>query len=537
MMFLQEKGRAEMLKHQLCVLKINGFMDSETDSELCRVQVVYYLNRRGRTQSPHMIEVLHSARHGLRLRDVKKRLQFLRGNGMPNRFSWSYKRNYRSKYIWQDLCDDDVMDPGNGREYILKGSEILDGNQDKHVKQDLSHQLAESWKLHPEALKNKYRGAEFWLRSPVVVDKSVIPASKYITQGQHMSSYPQVGKHFPIGWHNPFYQQGYNFQDESLSEQKQVMDASTGEDQESRGESKLLNSRKDSYPSEFQDIEPVMRTIDYGCDAATQTEENGQPIRGDSSQVAQGIQQAEVTVPHQPLKQTNNSKRENLLDDATICESPAAIVASNRSSFHPSKAQTKAATFIRQLKSNLKFKHAATPWTPLHILSCTTVDTKLQNCTMLNLEAKTGKSFNESLVSSSDSDIQQLSGEDYIPAFPSQEADKITVISTDTSKPIRRTPRGSLNLKKTSESKSGKSSTRVSSFQLPSIRDTNTPSPHPTKDVSCSEEDFISTMEEDHGNRNPATKIISVGLPLLECRMKMEKKFWASHSGHWAHLS
>lgn len=36
-------------------------------------------------------------------------------------------RSYRSGYVWHDLCEDDMVCPTNGNEYILKGSELLEG--------------------------------------------------------------------------------------------------------------------------------------------------------------------------------------------------------------------------------------------------------------------------------------------------------------------------------------------------------------------------------------------------------------------------
>lgn len=44
---------------------------------------------------------------------------------MPSNFSWSYKRSYKIGYVWQDLCDDDLIFPAHGCEYVLKGSEIM----------------------------------------------------------------------------------------------------------------------------------------------------------------------------------------------------------------------------------------------------------------------------------------------------------------------------------------------------------------------------------------------------------------------------
>ncbi|KAG0586713.1 hypothetical protein KC19_2G111400 [Ceratodon purpureus] len=93
------------------------------------VQVLYQLSwDHGKLEHPHMIEVQYpSNQGGLRLKDVKKRLTTLRGHGIGQSFSWSYKRNYRNTFIWNDLCDDDVIHPLRGSgEYLLKASELMD---------------------------------------------------------------------------------------------------------------------------------------------------------------------------------------------------------------------------------------------------------------------------------------------------------------------------------------------------------------------------------------------------------------------------
>ncbi|GKV12180.1 hypothetical protein SLEP1_g23362 [Rubroshorea leprosula] len=92
-----------------------------------KVQVVYYLTRNGHLEHPHYIEVTHSANHPLRLRDVMERLTALRGKGMPSLYSWSCKRSYKNGYVWNDLEENDVIYPSDGAEYVLKGSELVDG--------------------------------------------------------------------------------------------------------------------------------------------------------------------------------------------------------------------------------------------------------------------------------------------------------------------------------------------------------------------------------------------------------------------------
>jgi len=103
-----------------------------------KVEVVYHLSQPASSSSlsrlldhhPHMIQVqFPSDRSGPCLRDVKNRLTSLRGQGMPDAFSWSNKRNYRGTFIWCDLCEDDFILPLRGSgEYILKASELFEGS-------------------------------------------------------------------------------------------------------------------------------------------------------------------------------------------------------------------------------------------------------------------------------------------------------------------------------------------------------------------------------------------------------------------------
>lgn len=98
--------------------KFNSILDG-------KVPVIYYLARNGHLEHPHFIQVPPSSSHGLYLRDVINKLNFLRGNGMAHMYSWSSKRNYKNGYVWQDLTEDDLIQPTNDRDYILKGSELL----------------------------------------------------------------------------------------------------------------------------------------------------------------------------------------------------------------------------------------------------------------------------------------------------------------------------------------------------------------------------------------------------------------------------
>ncbi|KAH9534556.1 hypothetical protein CY35_17G011500 [Sphagnum magellanicum] len=111
-----------------------GAAAAATTSLTTKVQVVYQLCREGKLEHPHMIDVQYPThQNGLRLRDVKKRLNKLRGKGMSESFAWSYKRSYKNAYIWRDLTEKDVILPLQGsKEYVLKASELrLDAYQDK----------------------------------------------------------------------------------------------------------------------------------------------------------------------------------------------------------------------------------------------------------------------------------------------------------------------------------------------------------------------------------------------------------------------
>lgn len=91
-----------------------------------KVPVVYYLSRNRQLEHPHFIEVSVSSSEGLYLRDVIDKLNVLRGRGMASIYSWSCKRSYKNGFVWHDLCEDDLILPAHGNEYVLKGSELFD---------------------------------------------------------------------------------------------------------------------------------------------------------------------------------------------------------------------------------------------------------------------------------------------------------------------------------------------------------------------------------------------------------------------------
>ncbi|KAK4351457.1 hypothetical protein RND71_030770 [Anisodus tanguticus] len=91
-----------------------------------KVPVVYYLCRNRQLEHPHFMEVPLSSPDGLYLRDVIKRFNVLRGRGIASSYSWSCKRSYKNRFVWHDLCEDDLILPAHGNEYVLKGSEICE---------------------------------------------------------------------------------------------------------------------------------------------------------------------------------------------------------------------------------------------------------------------------------------------------------------------------------------------------------------------------------------------------------------------------
>ncbi|XP_020230985.1 protein UPSTREAM OF FLC [Cajanus cajan] len=90
-----------------------------------KVPVLYYLCRNRQLEHPHFMEVPISSPDGLYLRDVIDKLNSLRGRGMASLYSWSCKRSYKNGFVWHDLCEDDLILPAHGNEYVLKGSELF----------------------------------------------------------------------------------------------------------------------------------------------------------------------------------------------------------------------------------------------------------------------------------------------------------------------------------------------------------------------------------------------------------------------------
>ncbi|EPS59694.1 hypothetical protein M569_15111 [Genlisea aurea] len=98
----------------------------QQQKQIRKVPVVYYLCRNRQLEHPHFMEVPLASSGGLYLRDVIERLNVLRGRGMASLYSWSCKRSYKSGFVWHDLCENDLILPVHGSEYVLKGSELFE---------------------------------------------------------------------------------------------------------------------------------------------------------------------------------------------------------------------------------------------------------------------------------------------------------------------------------------------------------------------------------------------------------------------------
>ncbi|KAI3741461.1 hypothetical protein L1987_59135 [Smallanthus sonchifolius] len=104
--------------------ELGKLMEDKGGGEVRKIHIVYFLSHKGLIEHPHLIRVHHLSRTGVHLRDVKRWLSELRGKDMPESFAWSYKRRYKTGYVWQDLLDEDLITPISDNEYVLKGSEI-----------------------------------------------------------------------------------------------------------------------------------------------------------------------------------------------------------------------------------------------------------------------------------------------------------------------------------------------------------------------------------------------------------------------------
>lgn len=52
---------------------------------------------------------------------------------MASMYSWSSKRSYKNGFVWHDLCEDDLILPSIGNEYVLKASEFFQEPTTAHL--------------------------------------------------------------------------------------------------------------------------------------------------------------------------------------------------------------------------------------------------------------------------------------------------------------------------------------------------------------------------------------------------------------------
>ncbi|KAL8103042.1 protein SOSEKI 5-like [Apium graveolens] len=131
-------------------------------------EVIYYISSpNGSLQHPHFMEVtLPHSSHELYFKDVLNRLNELRGEGMASMYSWSSKRSYKNGYVWQDLSENDIINPTNGKdEYIIKGSELIQhssSSTETAASQNMPEKCAEGRKITASPAKIMKRRNQSW---------------------------------------------------------------------------------------------------------------------------------------------------------------------------------------------------------------------------------------------------------------------------------------------------------------------------------------------------------------------------------------
>ncbi|XP_038901823.1 protein UPSTREAM OF FLC isoform X2 [Benincasa hispida] len=121
-----------------------------------KVPVVYYLCRNRQLEHPHFMEVPLSSPEGLYLRDVINRLNVLRGRGMATLYSWSCKRSYKNGFVWHDLCEDDLILPAHGNEYVLKGSELFEESTSSKASSQSQDDSSSSSSMNGKEMKTSH---------------------------------------------------------------------------------------------------------------------------------------------------------------------------------------------------------------------------------------------------------------------------------------------------------------------------------------------------------------------------------------------
>ncbi|XP_024536911.1 uncharacterized protein LOC9646322 [Selaginella moellendorffii] len=227
---------------------------------MCRVQVVYYLSHGGRMEQPHLIEVEQEGNR-LCLSEVKKRLTVLRGKGMPDAFSWAYKRSYKNDFIWNDVTENDLILPLRDNEYIIKGSENVYGRQESRSDRGRVPSIQEEHKDFESPMSYHHH--------------TPMRASEGYDKRSSLSSSSVAGSRSPRNRNKAFNCEG------ALRVNRQLMETLTQAKTESMDEVFYDNPHSDgsSNGNTFTDVKvyktpasPV--TADHGKDAATQTEEH-----------------------------------------------------------------------------------------------------------------------------------------------------------------------------------------------------------------------------------------------------------------------
>ncbi|XP_002965856.2 uncharacterized protein LOC9635665 isoform X1 [Selaginella moellendorffii] len=317
-------------------------VDFDPDYGHTMAQVVYYLSRNGKVDSPHMIDVAFHA-PGLRLRDVKFRLTALRGCRMPVMYAWSFKRIYKNTSIWQDVSDDDFVLPVASGEYVLKGSEIVEKQVPK-------------CKQPGEVLQRKYRGAESWLTA---IDSTSANTSK-----------PEPNSFLPLAVRRSY--------EQPACKQKTVLDNGFPEDKLSDGivDTGVRHSTGSILQeSTFNELKvytiKTPAVIDQGCDATTQTEEQRRKMGQASTATATSFDS------RMPGQDTKVPRQQKLAPDEVVLGVDAS------SSPPGAKKHGKSKRFVPHDKEpehlRLKTKNGSSSWVFLHVLSyCGGLNTKDQ---------------------------------------------------------------------------------------------------------------------------------------------------------------
>ncbi|KAJ7534932.1 hypothetical protein O6H91_12G010800 [Diphasiastrum complanatum] len=353
--------------------------------KLAKAQVVYYLSRNGKMEPPHMIEVSHLANEGLRLIDVKRKLTVLRGSAMANMFSWSYKRSYKNKYIWLDLSDEDAIVPGNGGEYVLKGSELFDDCQDKMMKH-VSSQESDTRKL-PEVLQNKFRGAESWLKQdpPKSNSDQCIPSSLKQEISEKSSGFSQGSRNAVR-----------NGSDKKLCPTDNSQAVTRREKHALSAPDDFLVDNKISSSSDLSDssthtmndikilqIKSTVVPARHGCDAATQTDHDLDNDRHHQGLAKQENVNSRISKPCKVLTKEHKDLKPSIAEASLLSMISGEHTSDQNMSYKKEHCKAVNSSRLRDKDSSasVRLKHNTASRVFLQILSCGGIDSKVQKST------------------------------------------------------------------------------------------------------------------------------------------------------------